>query len=213
MAGHELEPPDSSRSLDDLAAEIRREVEAAEAEYQSALQHAIRAGQLLLVAQERVGHGSWRRWLDANCPGGYSTAANYMRFARNVQRVAHLPTVREAIALLARSTDQSKPVPPQAEQLSAEPRIIYTIEETLPGIPPAAHQVFLRANAARSSYTVTAERDESGTATCASPRPSLGIAFTGPGVKASASSTSVGSRRDALQGASTPHVGRKGEKE
>ncbi len=90
---------DASR-LTTLAVEIRTEVEAAEADFQSAVRHAIAAGEKLTEAKALVPHGQWLPWLEANFEGGERTAQNYMRLARNRNAVADLPSVREAVALL-----------------------------------------------------------------------------------------------------------------
>ena len=83
----------STRALNTLATEIRHEVEQAEADFQSSVKHAIRAGELLSEAKGQVGHGHWLPWLAANFPAGVRTAQGYMRLAENAadaQRVAHL---------------------------------------------------------------------------------------------------------------------------
>ena len=92
----DLEP----RRLVALADEIRTEVSAAEADFQSAVQHGIKAGEKLIEAKDLVKHGEWLPWLEANFDGSERTARNYMALARNRQRVADLPSIREAVALL-----------------------------------------------------------------------------------------------------------------
>ena len=91
------------RGLPTLATEIRQEVEAAEASWQDAVAHAIRAGELLIDAKSQVKHGDWLPWLEANFPGAPRTAQDYMRLAANAEnarRVAHLG-VRGALKELA----------------------------------------------------------------------------------------------------------------
>jgi Protein of unknown function (DUF3102) len=80
-------------ALSTLAAEIRDEVEQAEADFQSSVQHAVRAGELLIEAKGQVSHGQWLPWLEANFPYSVRSAQGYMRLAENAedaQRVAHL---------------------------------------------------------------------------------------------------------------------------
>ncbi len=84
-----------------LADEIRVEVAAAEADWQSAVQHAITAGARLIEAKGIVNHGEWLPWVEANFPGSEATAQRYMQLARNPERVRDLPSIRGAIALLA----------------------------------------------------------------------------------------------------------------
>jgi hypothetical protein len=94
-------PEPRKRGLPELARELRREIEAADAAWHDALGHAICAGELLTEAKAQVKHGEWGQWLDANFPGARTTATNYMRLARESATVADLPTVREAVATLA----------------------------------------------------------------------------------------------------------------
>jgi hypothetical protein len=103
------EPPKRSaivpRPLDAIGAELRVEVERAERAWRDAVGHAIRAGELLIEAKAQVRHGEWLPWLEANFPFSERTARNYMRLARESERVADLPTIRAAVALLAGRTD------------------------------------------------------------------------------------------------------------
>ena len=92
--------PASHADLDDLAGEIRREHQLAEQHFKAAVAHAINAGQLLIEAKRQVKHGEWLPWLEANFPGSRRTATTYMKLAENGKRVSHLPTVREALAVL-----------------------------------------------------------------------------------------------------------------
>jgi Protein of unknown function (DUF3102) len=85
----EIEP----RRLAVLAVEIRTEVAAAEEDFQSAVQHAIRAGALLIEAKAQVKHGQWLPWLEGNFPASSRSAQGYMRLAKNAedaQALAHL---------------------------------------------------------------------------------------------------------------------------
>jgi Protein of unknown function (DUF3102) len=90
-----------------LAAEINAEHEAAFGKAREAIEHARRAGELLLEAKAAVGHGKWLPWLKANCHFGERTAQGYMRLASQWDRLqAKSATVadlglRDALALLA----------------------------------------------------------------------------------------------------------------
>lgn len=99
-----------SNSLPDLAARIKAEHEATE----SSVQHAIRAGELLLEAKVLVKHGEWLPWLKQHCSISERTAQLYMRCAKqkdvivaNTQDVADL-TLNEAAALLMLSSNVKK---------------------------------------------------------------------------------------------------------
>jgi CBS domain-containing protein len=88
------------RDLGAIAVELRHEVEQSEHHWQTAVGHAIRAGELLTEAKAQVEHGEWLPWLEANFPGSERTARNYMRLGRESATVADLPTVREALAVV-----------------------------------------------------------------------------------------------------------------
>jgi hypothetical protein len=65
-----------------LADDINRDHAAAMTAAQSAIEHARRAGDLLLQAKSTVGHGEWLPWLVAHCPAiSERTAQRYMRLA------------------------------------------------------------------------------------------------------------------------------------
>ena len=92
---------------------IRRELAQAERDWQSALGHAIRAGELLAEQKASLKHGEWLPWLAQHVPGlSDRMARNYMRVAENPELVAGLPTIRAAIAALAEPRQpQPKPGP------------------------------------------------------------------------------------------------------
>lgn len=104
-----LEPGEPT--LQELATTANREHEAAEGAAESWLDHAVRAGQALLAAQERVPGGEWGSWLEANFAASRWQASRYARAAlyeaalqqagvstgAQVQAVlAGLPPVRES---------------------------------------------------------------------------------------------------------------------
>jgi hypothetical protein len=105
--------------LAEVAQQIRVEHQAVVGAFRSALQHAIKAGQLLIEAKAQVGHGNWRSWLTENCGVGERMAQNYMQLARrkddllNPQRVSDLP-VRAALVLLQKPKPITAVDQPQA---------------------------------------------------------------------------------------------------
>jgi Protein of unknown function (DUF3102) len=96
-----------TRSLADLAACIRSEHEAVCQSARQTLQHAIKAGELLLEAKRLVGHGPWSQWLDEHCDVSQRSAQAYMRLAKNrtvlakAQSSADL-TIDQALQVLAK---------------------------------------------------------------------------------------------------------------
>jgi hypothetical protein len=105
QAPNPIPPTTNEQELDDLARQIATEHEAAERAFGSALQHAIRCGELLIEAKTKIGHGEWIPWLAIHARVGERTAQAYMQVARrksdllNPQRAADL-SVRGALALL-----------------------------------------------------------------------------------------------------------------
>lgn len=89
-----------------LADQINAEHEAAVSKAREALEHARRAGELLLKAKEKVDHGEWLAWVRENCRFSVRTAQVYMRIAENWPRLAnaqasaHL-SLEDALKLLA----------------------------------------------------------------------------------------------------------------
>ena len=68
-----------------LATRINHEHERCAAAAQTAIGHAIAAGELLIEAKGSVGHGGWSAWLAANFAASDRTAQGYMRLARHAK--------------------------------------------------------------------------------------------------------------------------------
>jgi hypothetical protein len=115
----------SAVTLPDLAGRIEAEHQAAIGASRTALEHAVRCGELLIQAKADVGHGGWIEWLEDNCTVRPRTAQVYMKLARELpklpeekaQRVAFL-TVREAVHTISQSTARIAALPaPQQDQV------------------------------------------------------------------------------------------------
>jgi hypothetical protein len=74
---------DGRSELADLAVRIEREHLLALAAARSAIDHAVRCGQLLREAKRRIAHGAWIGWLSANTGLTPRVAQNYMKIAAN----------------------------------------------------------------------------------------------------------------------------------
>ena len=83
-----------------IASAIRDEHKAVQRDYVSAVQHAIKCGQLLNEAKIGQKHGQWHDWITSNFDFSHRTAQGYMRLARldreKAQRVASL-SLRQAL--------------------------------------------------------------------------------------------------------------------
>ena len=112
--------------LTTLAEQINQEHLEAGAAISQSLQHARRAGELLIQAKAQVGHGEWGGWLEKHFHGSARTAQSYMRVAsrfgeleQKTQRVADLP-LREALALLA-EPQEAEPQREEPAEFQSEP--------------------------------------------------------------------------------------------
>jgi hypothetical protein len=101
------------QDLDELATTIRAALEAARQARSNALGYALRAGDALNAAQERVSSG-WKQWLRANCFLSLSTAQLYQQLARHrseieakIEQVGEL-SLRAARRLIAKSDTKKK---------------------------------------------------------------------------------------------------------
>jgi hypothetical protein len=114
-------PESSIADLDELAQRIKEEHSNVASALQQGFMHAGAAGDLLIQAKGKVGHGKWLPWLRDECKISMRTASLYMRLAKNRggiesqigNAVADL-TLRGAMKLLspARQSD------PHAEEMA-----------------------------------------------------------------------------------------------
>lgn len=97
-----------------LADQINAHHQQARAHAETAIDHALAAGEFLLKAKAAAGHGNWRAWLSKNTEIPERTAQRYMQLAKNradlktkVATMADL-TITGALQLLAddSTTDQ-----------------------------------------------------------------------------------------------------------
>lgn len=122
-----IRPPESKRQASDsaattvtrplatLAREINKESAAVEQSLKAGLDHARRAGDLLMRAKAQLAHGEWLPWLAANCTLSARTAQAYMRIARNWTELSKYATVadltfRDGLKLLGEPEQQLKDV-------------------------------------------------------------------------------------------------------
>jgi hypothetical protein len=118
---------DTVAPLDELTAKIRREIDAAQADYESALRHAIRAGELLTEVKARLRHGEWLPWLRDNFPGSERTARLYMQLYKNRHGVADMPSINQALeAIVGPDVPKSEP---RVEVVKPKPRTPLSDEE------------------------------------------------------------------------------------
>lgn len=110
-------------TLEDLAAEINAEHRACEAAVASAVEHAIRAGEMLMEAKEQAGHGGWLPWLQDHFEGSADTAQVYIRLARNREFLldakterARFSSIRGAVTELKREDREKRRREQEARQ-------------------------------------------------------------------------------------------------
>jgi hypothetical protein len=71
-----------SGPLEDLAKRLDEQFAKAEAGLRRGLTEAIRFGEMLLTAKQRIGHGEWLSWVQRNCRFSTRTAQQYARLAK-----------------------------------------------------------------------------------------------------------------------------------
>jgi len=103
----------SEAALESLAARINAEHRACEVAVASAVEHAIRAGEMLVEAKKHSGHGNWLPWLQENFEGSHDTAQVYMRLARNREFLlnnehARFSSIRGAVTELKREDREKR---------------------------------------------------------------------------------------------------------
>lgn len=74
-----------------LAARIHAEHQAAGTPSMQWIEHARRAGELLIAAKARLPHGQWGLWLRKHVRFGFRISAGYMRLARRWNSQPPLP--------------------------------------------------------------------------------------------------------------------------
>jgi Protein of unknown function (DUF3102) len=109
-------------SLDQLAERIKAEHAQCEVTMRAGVEHALKAGELLIEAKALCGHGEWGNWLQTHCEFSERTAQGYMRLAREwpdlaeskAQHVADL-SLRGALLMLS----EPKPEPDELQKAQA----------------------------------------------------------------------------------------------
>ena len=75
-------------SLDDLAQRIKTEHQEIMGAKRNIVERAMKAGDLLIQAKAKAGHGNWLNWLKANCVGISERTANvYMKLAEGRAKI------------------------------------------------------------------------------------------------------------------------------
>jgi len=108
---------DTAPSLDDLAQRIKTEHHEIMGAKRNIVERAMKAGDLLIQAKAKAGHGNWLNWLKANCVGISERTANvYMKLADGRATIeeklksaatADL-TINEALRSLAEEAPEAK---------------------------------------------------------------------------------------------------------
>lgn len=137
---NDIERKSADKLSPSVANEIRAEHEACERSARSAVEHAIRAGQLLEEVKAHLRHGEWLPWLTKNVPFSQQTANAYMRIAANYGTSRDLPaSVNAALRGLAKPKRPLSPGTPrrtQHEDVEEELRRLFVRGEwRVPGTP------------------------------------------------------------------------------
>jgi Protein of unknown function (DUF3102) len=120
--------------------EINFAHERAERTFREGVQHAIRAGELLLQAKRTVAHGNWSSWLAENVEFSDRLAQAYMRLARlpleKRNAVADLP-LREALSAIRSRERRPADAAVREARIFGSPRLVENVDwASLPPPPP-----------------------------------------------------------------------------
>jgi hypothetical protein len=100
--------------LAELAVAINAEHEAGEVATRKGLAHFRAAGEALLQAKKKCGHGNWLPWLKANVRFDRMTASRYMRVAASWAKCNTALHLADALRLLTEDADgDGEPTPPE----------------------------------------------------------------------------------------------------
>lgn len=138
------DPSGASRvPIQSLAKQIQAEVDAAEHDARSAIEHAAKAGALLLEAKASVKHGEWGAWISDNFAFSQQWAASLMRLAQaDPKEIESAGSIRGALKQIG---------PPKKVQRTSWEAIDRRFSETAPrredfdSNGPLAEAVFLLA--------------------------------------------------------------------
>jgi len=123
----------TTRQLSGIARRLASEHDAFTKSLNTSLEHAKRAGELLIEAKGVVEHGGWGEWLETNFQGSVDTACRYMRIADRWEELqGHLARVpdlslRSTVKLLAK---------PRAALPAPEPDVEEPNPSETPNSPP-----------------------------------------------------------------------------
>ncbi len=76
------------------------------------VEHAVRAGGILIVAKKAVGHGTWMSWTEENFDGSHRTVNLYMHLAERKLEISQ-GLANLGIEAVAKELARSKPTPPE----------------------------------------------------------------------------------------------------
>jgi hypothetical protein len=160
MSKHELIPA-GQPSLGELAAQINEEHQRCVEAARTAVEHARKAGELLIQAKAALPHGDWLPWLKNSFPFSQRTAQDYMLVARSLPRLLEANpqcaadltgpgglSLRKVLKLLSPSSSGGSggDEPPDAEPTGGGERAL--LEMLLPA--PLMH--YLRAGAITTNH-------------------------------------------------------------
>ena len=114
-----------ANELGTLADKINAEHRACQAAANTALEHAMNAGDLLLEVRAECPHGTWQDWVDDNFEGSLRTSQIYMYLARRREEVGEIKaqssallSIAEALHKLALRHVSLLPAPPELQQVA-----------------------------------------------------------------------------------------------
>lgn len=133
-------------TLPQLAEAINAEHEHVTAAFKTGLEHARKAGELLVQAKGQVEHGQWLPWLEKNCNVTPRMAQNYMRVAENWAELAKYETVshlglRDALKMLAHTPEEEDSNRTQLKIADIDTSFVERYRKDLGDLKPLARSI------------------------------------------------------------------------
>ena len=129
----------------------------------TAVDHAIRCGEMLIAAKAKVPHGEWESWLEENAEVSLRTSQRYMRLASNTTSVSLLDGdmgIAEALEMI--STPTAPKTDPVAKPKTEKPAVVVVEAEIVKPLTPKEATRLVELEAVIENATKKAEELQEG---------------------------------------------------
>jgi hypothetical protein len=111
----------TASAISHAADKINEQHRLAQSVADTAVDHAIECGRLLLEQQRLLGYGNFGAWIKANCAFSLATAGNYVRVARNPNALGKSRAIRQLYPSGQKRARKALPAPSDVQASAAAP--------------------------------------------------------------------------------------------